>query len=147
MTSKTLIIGLSALGLLLLTPSWLGWRYYKDRYPTWREEVRLADGRVVQVTHRHEVYQNYGTNQSWVTFTLPELGGERTWHSHLVPQRVDVADGRVYVFGAPPGLRQFKFYRKPKNYLVAFRWNGRKRSANPSTPSILKLRALHPEVQ
>ena len=56
----------------------LGWLYVDDRYPSWYEEVRLSDGRVITIHQRHEVFDNYGTNQSWVEIDLPELGGKRT---------------------------------------------------------------------
>jgi hypothetical protein len=93
--------------LLVSGVAWSAWQWYQTRYPTWQEEVQLSDGRVIVVKQKHEVYENYGTNQSWVTFSLP-----------------DVADGNVYAFGVPRGIRQFNFYRKPKHYIVAFRWTG-----------------------
>ncbi|KNZ31411.1 MAG: hypothetical protein AD742_17790 [Methylibium sp. NZG] len=123
--TKRLILWSIALTLLAGGCAWSAWQWYQNRYPTWREEVQLSDGRVIVVEQKHEVYENYGTNQSWVTFALPEMGGERTWNSYLSPQRIDVVDGAVYVFGAPRGIRQFNFYRKPKHYMVAFRWTGK----------------------
>jgi hypothetical protein len=119
--------GLRVLAIVTLLALGVGvyaWHYYAGRYPSWSEEVRLSDGRVIVVMQRHEVYENYGINQSWVTITLPELGGEQVWNAYLVPLRVDVDNGKVFVFGAPRGVRQFNFYRKPRNYLVAFQWNG-----------------------
>lgn len=102
----------------------IGWRYYDSRYPSWYEEVRLSDGRVITIHQRHEVFDNYGTNQSWVEIDLPELGGKREWHSYLIPQRVDVYGGKVYVFGMPRGDRQYQHYQYPRSFLVAFIWNG-----------------------
>jgi hypothetical protein len=110
--------------LLACGAAWSTWQWYQGRYPAWREEVQLSDGRVIVVKQKHEVYENYGTNQSWVTFALPEMGGEQTWHSYLKPMRVDVHDGKVYVFGRPRGPRQFEYYRYPKHYLVSFVWTG-----------------------
>ena len=110
--------------LILLTGTWLSWKWYDSRYPTWDEEVQLSDGRVIVVTQKHEHYDNYGTNQSWVTFALPEMGGAQTWHSYLIPQRIDVFQGKVYVFGYPRGDRQYQHYNYPKYYMVAFSWNG-----------------------
>lgn len=83
---------------LLLIASVLAWRYYESRYPSWYEEVRLSDGRIITIHQKREYYENYGTSQSWVTIDLPELGGKRVWHSYLMPQRVDVVNGKVYVF-------------------------------------------------
>lgn len=121
---KRLNLWLLLAALLGCGVGWIAWQWYQTRYPTWHEEVQLSDGRVIVVKQKHEVYDNYGTNQSWVTFSLPEMGGERIWNSYLGPQRIDVADGNVYVFGVPRGIRQFNFYRKPKHYIVAFRWAG-----------------------
>ncbi len=111
-------------GLLLLAVAAAAWSYYQHRYPSWNEEVRLSDGRIITIHQRREVYDNYGTNQSWVEIDLPELGGKRVWHSYLMPQRVDVVDGKVFVFGTPRGVRQNVFYQYPKNYLVGFEWSG-----------------------
>ncbi|MFS2036835.1 hypothetical protein ACEN8I_22625 [Polaromonas sp. CT11-55] len=109
---------------LLMIAAIAVWRYYESRYPSWYEEVRLSDGRIIVVHQRREYYDNYGTKQSWVAIDLPELGGETVWHSLLMPQRVDVVDGKVYVFGIPRGARQLEHYRFPKHYMVAFRWSG-----------------------
>lgn len=103
---------------------WATWRWYEHRYPTWEEEVQLSDGRVIVVKQQREYYDNYGTAQSWLTLSLPELGGERTWHSYLEPMRVDVVEGKVYAFGRPRGDKQVQHYVYPKQYLVAFVWNG-----------------------
>jgi len=115
-----LILGAAVLVLAIF----LGWKYYDSRYPSWYEEVRLSDGRVITIHQKHEYYDNYGTNQSWVEIDLPELGGKRVWHSYLMPQRVDVMNGKVYVFGVPRGIRQNQFYQYPKHYLVGFEWTG-----------------------
>lgn len=102
----------------------VAFNFYLKRYPSWHEEVRLSDGRLITIHQKREHFENYGTAQSWVTIDLPELGGEQVWHSYLMPQRVDVVDGQVYVFGLPRGDRQYKAYKYPKNYMVAFKWSG-----------------------
>lgn len=94
-----IVLALLVIGSVAL----LGWNYYQNRYPSWDEEVRLSDGRIITIQQKREVFDNYGTNQSWVTIDLPELGGKQVWHSYLMPQRVDVVDGKVYVFGIPRG--------------------------------------------
>jgi hypothetical protein len=108
-----LTLGNVVAGCAALAAAWLAWSYYDSRYPSWEEEVQLSDGRVVVVRQKRQYFDHYGTNQSWVTFSLPEMGGERTWHSYLRPQRIDVQGGRVYLFGAPRGQRQFRYYRYP----------------------------------
>jgi len=115
---------LISIGTILLTVGFATWRYYESRYPSWHEEVRLSDGRLIAIYQKHEYLENYGTNQSWVEIDLPEMGGKRVWHSYLIPQRVDVVQGKVYVFGVPRGDRQYYYYSDPKNFLVGFSWNG-----------------------
>jgi hypothetical protein len=114
--------------ILLMLPLagviWLGWSYYDRRYPSWYEEVQLLDGRVITIHQKRQYFEDYGTNQSWVTIDLPELGGKQVWHSYLMPQRVDVVDGKVYVFGRPRGDRQLTYYRYPKYMMVGFVWDG-----------------------
>lgn len=107
-------------GLLALGS--VAWWLYDRRYPSWDEEVLLSDGRVITIHQKHEFFNGYGTNQSWVTIDLPELGGKRVWHSYLIPMRVDVHEGNMYVFGRPRGPRQVQFYQYPKNNIVAFKW-------------------------
>ena len=122
---KSRLLKLSgAFAVCMLIAAWVGWSFYQSRYPSWYEEVRLLDGRIITVHQKREVYENYGTNQSWVEIDLPELGGKQVWHSYLMPQRVDVFGGNVYVFGASRGIRQNQFYSYPKNFLVGFKWNG-----------------------
>jgi hypothetical protein len=116
---------LVAIGLLVLgAVAAVGWNWYQKRYPSWYEEVRLSDGRVITIHQKREYYENYGTVQSWVTIDLPELGGKQVWHSYLMPQRVDMVDGKVYVFGIPRGDRQLTYYRYPKYFMVGFIWQG-----------------------
>ncbi len=115
---------LMSISVLLFIAAVLAWRYYESRYPSWYEEVRLSDGRIITIHQKREYYENYGTSQSWVTIDLPELGGKRVWHSYLMPQRADLVDGKVYVFGIPRGAKQLEYYRFPKYYMVAFQWTG-----------------------
>jgi hypothetical protein len=103
---------------------WGAFLAHDARYPSWKEEVKLLDGRVIVVHQKHRYYQNYGTAESWVTFSLPEMGGEQTWNSYLKPMRIDISGGDVYVFGSPRGSRQVKYYRHPRYFIVAFKWNG-----------------------
>ena len=98
------------------------WAYYESRYPSWDEEVRLNDGRIITIRQKREYYENYGTTESWVEVNLPELNGKQVWNSYLMPQRVDVLDGKVYAFGIPRGPKQLSHYRYPKYYMVAFVW-------------------------
>lgn len=115
---------LVAMGLLVLgAAAAVGWNWYQTRYPSWYEEVRLSDGRVITIHQKREYHENYGTAQSWVTIDLPELGGKRVWHSYLMPMRIDVKDSVVYAFGRPRGPAQLSRYMYPKNHMVGFKWS------------------------
>lgn len=132
---------LTLLGLALAgVASFVGWNIYQQRYPSWYEEVRLSDGRIVTIHQKREYFNNYGTTQSWLTIDLPELGGKRTWHSRLMPQRVDVVDGKVYVFGVPRGILQNEYYQYPKHFIVAYYWNGNEFQRLPflKIPSVIR---------
>ena len=118
------MMGMALLAAAASALAWSGWALYRERYPSWYEEVRLSDGRIITIKQRRRYYENYGTAESWVTIDLPELGGKRVWHSFLMPQRIDVHEGKVYVFGQPRGIKQNQYYRYPKNYMVGFVWNG-----------------------
>ena len=118
------MMGMALLAAAASVLAWSGWALYRERYPSWYEEVRLSDGRIITIKQRRRYYENYGTAESWVTIDLPELGGKRVWHSFLMPQRIDVHEGKVYVFGQPRGIKQNQYYRYPKNYMVGFVWNG-----------------------
>lgn len=96
----------------------------KMKYTSWEEDVRLVDGRVIVVEQKRKYFDKYGTDQSWLTIDIPELGGQQVWHSYLIPMRLDVLDGAVYVLGRPRGPKQVAYYRYPKVCIVAFKWNG-----------------------
>lgn len=127
--AKHMVLMGSVLVVGLIT--WFAWRWHDNRYPTWREEVQLLDGRIIVITQKRREYANYGSAESWVTFSLPEMGGKRTWHSYLKPMRIDVYGGKVYAIGRPRGILQYEFYGFPRHYLVAFEWNGTEFSRMP----------------
>lgn len=118
------MMGMALLAAAASMLAWGGWALYRERYPSWYEEVRLSDGRIITIHQKRSYHSHYGTLQSWVTINLPELGGKRVWYSRLRPQRVDVVDGKVYVFGKPAGITKNQYYRYPKNFMVGFVWNG-----------------------
>src|SRR5206468_5960130 len=94
--------------------------------PSWKEEVLLPDGRKILVKERRDFIEGYGTRRTWLTFSLPEMGGEQTWSEWLYPTMIGVADGTVYVVGRPRGSRQFSMYSHPKYVYVAYQWHGDK---------------------
>jgi hypothetical protein len=98
--------------------------WYQYRFPTWEEEVLLPDGRKLVVKQRRDFIEGYGTRKTWLTFSLPEMGGEQTWEQWLYPTMIGAADGKVYVVGRPQGSRQFMTYNHPKYVYVAYVWHG-----------------------
>src|SRR5205814_2401837 len=101
----------------------LGYAWYDYRFPSWKEEVVLPDGRKIIVKQRRDFIEGYGTRRTWLTFSLPEMGGEQTWAEYMQPVLVGVSkDGQVYVVGWPSGQKQMGMYRHPRYGYAAFRW-------------------------
>ena len=96
--------------------------WYGYRFPHWEETVVLPDGRSILVEQRRDVIEGYGTRRTWLTFSLPEMNGKRTWDEGLQPVMIGAADGKVYVVGRPRGAKQFSAYRFPRYVYVAFIW-------------------------
>jgi len=110
---------LAVIALPLLAAAYI---WYGYRYPSWTEEVLLPDGRSITVQQRRDFVDGYGTRKTWLTFGLPELGGEQTWAESLYPSMIAASEGRVFVVGRPRGSRQFSAYSHPKYVYVAFEW-------------------------
>jgi hypothetical protein len=121
----------------------LGWLWYVDRFPSWEEEVMLSDGRMIMVNRKQEYIEGYGVKRTWLTFSLPEMGGEQTWYEWMYPAIVDVYEGKVYVVGYTPGDKQFRSYLHPRYQLVAYAWSDKKfeRIAFISLPSAIRTNA------
>lgn len=110
-------------GTALLIVVSLAYSWYDSRFPSWKEEVLLTDGRKVVVTQRRDFIEGYGTRRTWLTFSLPEMGGEQTWVEYMQPVLVAVSkDGKVYVVGWPSGQKQIGMYRHPRYGYAAFLW-------------------------
>jgi hypothetical protein len=113
-----LMVGAAVLGIGALSYAW-----YDYRFPSWKEEVLLPDGRKIVVMQRRDFIKGYGTRKTWLTFSLPEMGGEQTWAEYMQPVLVGVSkDGQVYVVGWPSGQKQMGMYRHPRYGYAAFRW-------------------------
>src|SRR5690349_2427466 len=93
----------------------VAYAWYDARFVSWEEEVLLMDGRRIVVKQRRDFIDGYGTRRTWLTFSLPEMGGERTWSEYMQPVLIAVAnDGHVYVVGWPSGEKQLGMYRHPR---------------------------------
>jgi hypothetical protein len=57
--------------LVIAVVALLGWSYYQNRYPSWDEEVRLSDGRIITIHQMREYFENYGAGrQAGVAFVF-----------------------------------------------------------------------------
>ncbi len=101
----------------------LGWLYIDYRFPSWDEEVMLSDGRMLIVHRRQEMVAPYGAIRTWLTFSLPEMGGKQTWTEWMYPAIVDVNEGKVYVVGLPIGRGQYLAYLQPRYLYVAYEYS------------------------
>lgn len=106
---------------------------------TWKEEVRLSDGRVVVVTQKRRyegVYtgHNFGKipREAWLTIRLPEFGDQDiTWHEKLGPLVVNIHQSKLYVVGWPPTAYEFRLYGKYDPPYRAFIYENRQWRAIP----------------
>lgn len=97
---------------------------------SWQEEVKLLDGRVITITQKRRYESVYtGSNSGnlpreyWMIFKLPELGDkEITWHENLLPQVLNVYQGKLYVVGTPFTEVEFRQYGKPFPEYVPYRY-------------------------
>lgn len=98
---------------------------------SWKEEVKLLDGRVINITQLRR-YDNasIGSNSGavprefWLTFKLPELGDQDvTWHENLFAQVLNVYQGKLYVVGIPFTTREFRQYGSPRPSYVGYRFD------------------------
>ena len=113
------------LAIFAILSAVIGYFWYSHRFPSWKEEVVLADGRKIIVKQRRDYIEGYGTRKTWLTFSLPEMGGEQTWSESMSPVLIAVTPAHeVYVAGWPSGFNQSKMYNLPKYGYVAYKWNG-----------------------
>lgn len=108
--------------LIALILSACSYAWYDYRFPKWEDEVSLPDGRKIIVKQRRDFIEGHGTRKTWLTFSLPEMGGEQTWEQWLYPAMIGVIDGKVYVIGRPRGSKQFRMYSHPRYVYVAYEW-------------------------
>ena len=95
---------------------------------SWKEEVKLLDGRVIVVSMKYRFEgayngSNYGgvLRESWVTLKLPETGNqETTWNEKLQPKNLNVVNGKLYIVGMPPTDREFYLYNRPRPPYIGY---------------------------
>ena len=90
---------------------------------SWQEEVKLSDGRVIEVTQKRRCEGDCIERESWLSVRLPETGEKKvTWNEKLVPMLVNVFNGKLYVVGIPPTGREYDLYGRPEPFYLCFRW-------------------------
>ena len=127
---------------VVLVIAGIGYAWFDYRFPSWKEEVLLPDGRKIIVRQRRDFIEGYGTRKTWLTFSLPEMGGEQTWSEYMQPILIGVgSDKKVYVVGWPSGEKQMSRYRHPRYGYVAFGWDSGAFERIPfmSVPAALRL--------
>jgi hypothetical protein len=95
---------------------------------SWKEEVKLLDGRVIVVDQQRQYEDayngdNYGgvPRESWLTLKLPETNNlETTWHEKLNPSNLNVVNGKLYIVGTLPTGREFYIYNKPRPPYIGY---------------------------
>lgn len=95
---------------------------------SWREEVKLLDGRVIVVSIKYRFEgayngSNYGgvLRESWVTLKLPETGNqETTWNEKLQPKNLNVVNGKLYIVATPMTTREYFLYNQPRPPYIGY---------------------------
>jgi hypothetical protein len=91
-------------------------------YVSWKEEVKLNDGRVI-VVEQKKLMEGEIDREAWLTISLPEFGSKPiVWHERLTPNIVNIDHGILYVIGAPGTARESRIYECPEHSTVAFVW-------------------------
>jgi hypothetical protein len=91
-------------------------------YDSWKEEVKLNDGRVIVVEQR-KLMEGGIDRESWLTMSLPELASKPiVWHEHLRPLVLNIDGGILYVVGIPWTAREDRMYHCPEHGVVGFIW-------------------------
>jgi hypothetical protein len=91
-------------------------------YVTWKEEVKLNDGRVI-VVEQKKLNQGGIAREAWLTINLPEFNAQPiVWHENLSPLLVNIDEGRLYVVGDPPTRLEMRHYGCPRPPYVGFVW-------------------------
>lgn len=89
---------------------------------TWQEEVKLNDGRVIVVEQKKRSDGRIA-REAWLTINLPQVSTKPLiWHENLHPMIVNVHEGRLYVVGIPPTVREVGLYGNPSPPYLGFVW-------------------------
>ncbi len=128
MKTLTSILKCLSLGVLLASVPLVGG--CGDNTLTWKEEVKLLDGRVIVVTQKRRyegVYTGHNfaniPREAWVTFKLPEFSNQEiVWHENLDTQMLNIYEGKLYIVGSPHSEREFRQYGSPQPSYIGYRY-------------------------
>ena len=110
--------------LFLVAMACLGIFTACNPYPTWKEEVKLNDGRVIVVEQKRRLEQGF-VRESWITVNLPEFSASPiVWDEKLMPSILNIDDGKLYIVGEPATGRETDLYGCPEHGYVGFKWDG-----------------------
>ncbi|MET3109469.1 hypothetical protein AAKU67_004383 [Oxalobacteraceae bacterium GrIS 2.11] len=113
-----------------------------DQYVTWKEEVKLNDGRIIIVEQRKRCegastgggYASCIAREAWLTIDLPEFSPQSiVWHENLAPMVLNVTTGKLYVIGWPPTEREFHLYGSERPPYFGFVWENNRWKRIPFT--------------
>lgn len=100
-----------------------------SRTAQWKEEVRLSDGRTVEIEQkrRYEDLDHSPVRESWMFIKLPEFSNDTIiWNEKLSPLVLNVHAGKLYAVGIPPTGLEFRLYGKPQPAYVGFKYESGK---------------------
>ncbi|HEX3912704.1 MAG TPA: hypothetical protein VHW71_04290 [Steroidobacteraceae bacterium] len=91
-------------------------------YVSWKEEVKLNDGRVIVVKQKR-LAEGEVPREEWLTIPLPEFDvNPIVWHEHLIPLILNIDHRILYIVGIPPTGREIRLYGCPEHGAVGFKW-------------------------
>ena len=94
-----------------------------DSVISWREEVRLLDGRVITVVQKRRIEEGKMPREAWLSFKLPDISDQEiVWHENLETQVLNVSRGKLYLVGVPFTEEAFRQYGRPYPEYVSFRY-------------------------
>ena len=94
-------------------------QWYRAHFPNWVEEVKLSDGRTIELSRTQKYDSDHLLLETALTFDLPETHGQQTWRQNLYPVIFDVFQGRVYAVGAVTYKSAWQ-YQRPRYGYVAY---------------------------
>jgi hypothetical protein len=94
-----------------------------SEFVSWKEEVKLNDGRVIVVEQKKRM-EGQIAREAWLTINLPEFSSQPIiWHENLNPLILNISNGKLYVVGRPPSGLEIRQYGIQKPFYIGFEWS------------------------